>query len=44
MAFHLHIEVADDMVERSTVLVELVVFLGDFLQSVAHIKGKTLLL
>ena len=44
MAFHLHVEVADDAVERPAVLVELVVFFGDPLQGIAHVEGEPLLL
>ena len=44
MTFHLHVEVADDAVERPTVLSELVVFLRDPLQGIAHVEGEALLL
>ena len=44
MAFHLDIKVADNMVERPTVLVKLVVFFGDPLQGIAHIESKALFL
>ena len=44
MAFHLDVEVADNVVERPTVLVKLVVFFGDPLQGIAHIEGEALLL
>ena len=40
----LDVEVADDAVEGSAVLVELVVFLGDLLQGVAHVEGEALFL
>ena len=44
IALHLDVEVADDTVERPTVLAELVVLLGDLLQGVAHIEGEPLFL
>ena len=44
MALHLHIKVGDDAIERSTVLVELIVFLCDLLQGIAHVEGEALFL
>lgn len=44
MTFHLDVKVTDDAVERPTVLSELVVFLRDPLQGIAHVEGEALLL
>ena len=44
MAFHLYVKVAHDTVERTAVLVELVIFLCDLLQGVAHVESEALFL